>query len=54
MAVDYGLRSLELAEFNLSGAPPETLLNPIVAMGSPQASIPVRRQSLRRPAALSG
>ncbi|HMU67278.1 MAG TPA: hypothetical protein PKE57_09035, partial [Cellvibrionaceae bacterium] len=33
MAVDYGLRKVELAEFNLSGAPMEPLLNPIVALG---------------------
>lgn len=33
MAVNYGVRSLELAEFDLSGAAMESLLNPIVAMG---------------------
>jgi|GEM_PF-1578946 len=33
MAVEYGLRSLQLAEYDLSGAPMESLLNPLVAMG---------------------
>ncbi len=33
MAVDYGLRNVQLAEFDLSGAPVAPLLSPVVAMG---------------------
>lgn len=33
LAVNFGLRKLDLAEFDLDGAPMEPLLNPVVAMG---------------------